>query len=267
MSLPDSEKSARHHTRLAPEYDACMAKHPGNAWVRAAFRQVVMENVAPGSLLLDFGCGTGVDSLWYAHRGYRVLAYDNAQGMMLELERKCSREICTGNIVPIHADYERFPEALQRHSRVQAVISNFAALNHIRDLGPLFAVFDAHLEPSGKVIASVLNPLFWRDIIHPWWWMPLVRGLGTGYISCVFEETSTFRHFIGPITKAAHPHFVKAGQAGLGTFLRYESGTHLWAEPRTLSEKLDVRFYRSVPLRYLGKFIFLILQRSGRQLP
>ncbi|HYR86742.1 MAG TPA: methyltransferase domain-containing protein [Terriglobia bacterium] len=263
---PDVEKNACCHTRLAPEYDACMAKHAGNAWVRGAFRHVVEQIVAPGSLLLDFGCGTGTDSLWYAQRGYRVLAYDNAPGMMAELERKCAQEIALGKVVPLYADYDHFRQVLQREPRPQAIVSNFAALNHLRELRPLFSVFAANLEPPGQVIANVLNPLFWQDLIHPWWWRPLLRGIQTGYISCVWEEVSTYRHFMGPISRAARPHFVKVGQAGLGTFLRYESGSYDWTEPRSLPERLDARFCRSFPLRHLGKFIFLIFRRAERDL-
>ncbi len=237
---PDVEKNACCHTRLAPEYDACMAKHAGNAWVRGAFRHVVEQIVAPGSLLLDFGCGTGTDSLWYAQRGYRVLAYDNAPGMMAELERKCAQEIALGKVVPLYADYDHFRQVLQREPRPQAIVSNFAALNHLRELRPLFSVFAANLEP--------------------------LRGIQTGYISCVWEEVSTYRHFMGPISRAARPHFVKVGQAGLGTFLRYESGSYDWTEPRSLPERLDARFCRSFPLRHLGKFIFLIFRRAERDL-
>jgi SAM-dependent methyltransferase len=249
VSLPDPEKNARFHSRIAPEYDARMAKDPGNVWIRRAFRQVVKETIAPGSLLLDFGSGTGEDSLWYAQQGYRVLAYDNASGMMAELERKCSREIVTGQIIPLYADYDRFPDVLQREERPQAVVSNFAALNHVRELQPLFSIFAAHLEPPGQIIASVLNPLFWQDLIHPWWWRPLARGIRTGHISCVWEEVSSYRHFMGPIARAARPHFVKIGQAGVGTFPRFE--------------KLDARFHRSFPFSYLGKFIFLIFQLNA----
>src|SRR5881396_1147715 len=205
MPLADSEKNARFHSRLATVYDTSMAQHPGNAWVRDAFRQVVVEAVSPGSLLLDFGCGTGTDSLWYAQQGYRVLAYDNAPGMMAELERKCAKEIAAGQVVPVYADYDHFPEVLQRQARPQAVVSNFAALNHIRELRPLFSVLAVHVQPPGHVIASVLNPLFWQDLIHPWWWRPLLRGIRIGYISCIWEEVTSYRHFMGPITRAAGP--------------------------------------------------------------
>jgi len=249
MSLPDPEKNARFHSRLAPEYDARMTKDPANAWIRTAFRQLVKETIAPGSLLLDFGCGTGEDSLWYAQQGYRVLAYDNAWGMMEELHRKCFREIAEGQIIPLHADYNRFPDLLQREQRPQAIVSNFAVLNHVRELRPLFSILAAHLEPPGPIIASVLNPLLWQDLIHPWWWRPLARGIRTGHISCVWEEVSSYRHFIRSIVRAAQPHFVKIGQAGVGTLPRFQ--------------RQDARFYRSFPLCYLGRFIFLMFQLSA----
>ena len=246
MSLPDPEKNARFHSRLAPEYDARMAKDPTNASIRHTFRQLVKETIAPGSLLLDFGSGTGDDSLWYAQQGYRVLAYDNASGMMAELARKCSREIAAGQIIPLHADYSRFPEVLQREQRPQAVVSNFAALNHVRELRPLFSIFAAHLDPPGQIVVSVLNPLFWQDMIHLWWWRRFPVGLRTGHISCIWEEVSSYRHFMRPIARAASPYFVKISQAGVGTFSGFD--------------RLDARFFRSFPIRYLGKFIFLIFQ-------
>src|SRR5262249_22130459 len=154
--------------------------------------------------------------------GYRVLAYDNASGMMSELKRKCARHIVAGRIVPLNADYDHFPEVLGQYDRPQAVVSNFGALNHLQDLGPLFTLMAAHLQPHGVVIANVLNPLFWQHIIHPWWWKSILRGAQTGYISCIWKEASIYRHFMGPIARAASPHFVKVGQAGLGTFLRFE---------------------------------------------
>src|SRR5438094_366385 len=105
-------------------YNALRSPHPiSSGFVSSNWSSPVV----PGSLLLDFGCGTGSDSLWYAEQGYRILAYDNAPGMMAELERKCSREIAAGRIVPLYAPYDRLAEVLQGQAHPQAVVSNFAA--------------------------------------------------------------------------------------------------------------------------------------------
>jgi SAM-dependent methyltransferase len=258
----DHEKNARFHTQLSPDYDASLAKHPGNAWVRAAFQQTVRDTVEPGCLLLDFGCGTGTDAQWYVQQGYRVLAYDNAPGMMAELERRCAKEIAAGLVVPICTTYDRFPEALERAPRPQAVVSNFAVLNHIQNLGPLFSMLAESMEPRSPMIFSVLNPFFWRDIADPWWWLPLAQSVRTGVVSCVWNEVSSYRHSMASIARATRPHFVKVGQAAVGTFLRYESDRCVWKEPLSLTERLDASLWRSFPVRYLGKFIFLIFQSN-----
>ena len=52
----------------------CWRARHSRVWYSGMFRS--------GSTLLDFGCGTGIDALEYAQKGYRVLAYDNSPGMV-----------------------------------------------------------------------------------------------------------------------------------------------------------------------------------------
>jgi SAM-dependent methyltransferase len=214
MPLSDSQKNASFHTRLAPDYDARMDRDPGNEGLRRGFHDLVRKHVSPGSLLLDFGSGTGTDSLWFAQQGYRVLAYDVAPGMMSELEKKCAREIAGGRIVPLYADFDQFAAALQKQDKADSVVSNFASLNHVRELAPVFDVFADCLRPGGTVIASVLNPFYWRNMLRPVFWRPLWRGVREGYVSFVTDERSCYRHLMRPLSRAASPHFVKVGHTG-----------------------------------------------------
>jgi ubiquinone/menaquinone biosynthesis C-methylase UbiE len=68
----DSVQNAAFHDRLAPQYDAHLASSAYNTLAREAFVELVSRYVCPGSELLDFGCGTGIDALQYARKGYRV---------------------------------------------------------------------------------------------------------------------------------------------------------------------------------------------------
>lgn len=261
MQLSDADKNARFHDQIAPKYDMLMARHTGNAWVRGAFRQLVRETVPTGAHILDFGCGTGTDSLWYAQHNYRVLAYDNSAAMVEELRRKCAAEIAADRVRPFSTDYAPFPNALRSHPELDAVASDFAVLNHIQVLPPLFEVFARQMTPSGVVVASVLNPFFWQDIIHSQWWRPCLRGLRTGYVSCVGDYVSHYRHLVSRIARAARPHFRLIRQASVGAFLRYDIGEHIWGEPRSLAEKIEARGWGAFPVRHLGKYLFLVFQR------
>jgi ubiquinone/menaquinone biosynthesis C-methylase UbiE len=78
------EQNAAVHNELAADYDARLSGNPHNALARRAFVELVARHVPTGSTLLDFGCGTGLDALDHAHSGYRVLAYDNSPGMLVQ---------------------------------------------------------------------------------------------------------------------------------------------------------------------------------------
>lgn len=265
ITLPErcsvSEQSAQFHNRIAADYDSLMEREPGNAWVRGAFRQLVCDTVAPGSLVLDFGCGTGLDTLWYALQGYLVLAYDNSPGMVAQLEQKGRAEMETGKVRAFTCPYDRLEEKLEAGPRPHAVVSNFAVLNHLPELHPFFEMLSYRTARPGWVILSVLNPLFWQEVVRPKWWGPCLQGVQAGRITCPGEEVTHYRHYISHIVKAAQPWFVKTEQAGVGTFLRYEAGPYDWKEPRTLAERTDRRLWKSFPARNLGKFTFLVFRR------
>ncbi len=196
---------------VASEYDELTSFVPPDIWVRAAFRSLVLETAVPGSLLLDFGCGTGTDALWYVEQGYRVIAYDNSAKMIERLRVKCATQIARNEIIPYYAEYDAF---LKRDfsPRPEAIVSNFAVLSVISGLPELFKGLAGKLVPHGHVMASVLNPLFWQDTLHKWWWRAWARSLGQGNdsgggeqahnLSLFFEEphfrcSSLLRHY-GP---------------------------------------------------------------------
>ncbi len=60
-----------------------------------------LQHLPPGALILDAGCGSGRDSLYFLNRGYRVVAFDGSS----ELARKSSE--LTGLQVE-HCTFEEF---------------------------------------------------------------------------------------------------------------------------------------------------------------
>ena len=172
MSRTQTDPSVLHYNSIASQYDQMLTSIPGDRWVRQAFQSFVTQHVPPGKLLLDFGCGTGTDALSYIERGYRVIGYDNSPGMLGELRHKCAAKIARGQIMCYSTPYRKFlsnaPDT--GDPAPDAVTANFAVLNLIDELAPLFDAFAKMLATQGQVIVSVLNPFFWKEMIHLAWW-------------------------------------------------------------------------------------------------
>src|SRR6185436_419805 len=75
-------------TRQAEVFDVIDRANPLITWVRERVQREVLRRVGPGMELLDINAGSGIDSLFFAERAIRVLATDNAPGMVAQLREK-----------------------------------------------------------------------------------------------------------------------------------------------------------------------------------
>ena len=263
---PDFARNAAFFNELAPQYDSHLTNGAYNVLARAAFVDLVARHVSPGSTLLDFGCGTGLDALNYAQKGYRVLAYDNSPGMVAQLEARCKAEIASGQVTAWSMDYPSFLDHLPQLPAASAVVSNFAVLNSIRELEPLFETFARHLAPPGWIIVSILNPLHWLKLKTPRWWL---KGLRDGDGSPVYtaQPYVTYLHFVPAVLRAAHG-FQFVGRANSGTLVRYDAITpgsesrSWWGETDSNRKRLERVLWHTPAHKLLGHFVFLVLRRD-----
>jgi SAM-dependent methyltransferase len=204
--VADELRTASYYDAAAAEYDVQVDGSAVNRAFRDAFRARVALLAGANGTILDFGAGTGTDASWYAERGHRVVAYDRSAGMMAALERRCADAIARGAIVPVLGDVAQLERALGAFAPVDVVAANFAVLNHVRDLGPLFASLGASLRPDGTLVASLLNPIHRADLRRPGWWRVLAQSLWTGRIT-VGGAVTTHRHFAWSVRRMAQPVF------------------------------------------------------------
>jgi SAM-dependent methyltransferase len=198
-------RTVAHYDQTAALYDEHVDGIPSNRAVREAFRTRVSMLAGRDGLILDFGCGTGIDAAWYAARGHRVVAYDVSSGMMDLLRRRCEREIAEGRIIPITGNGKTLESALRHLGPVSTIAANFGVLNHVRDLGPLLRLLASSLKPGGSLVASLLSPWYASDMRQRWWWRGLVRSMRTGAIT-MHGDVTTHRHFPRTVRRAARPH-------------------------------------------------------------
>jgi SAM-dependent methyltransferase len=262
----DFVRNAAFHDELASTYDAHLAGNTDNALARAAFVDLVGRYVIPGSDLLDFGCGTGLDAALYAQKGYRVHAYDNSPGMIAQLERRCAREIAAGRITPWSEPYPSFLSNFPRGAAPSAVAADFAVLNSIGELEPLFDCFAHHLASPAWLILSLLNPLHWLKLKSPRWWLKALwdRDGSPVYATSPF---ATYMHFEPALLRSAR-RFRLVGRANSGSVVRYDSPLakpprSWWGEADSKRTALERMVWRTPAHRVLGHFVFLVLRRDN----
>jgi SAM-dependent methyltransferase len=257
----DPRRSAAYYDRLAPEYDHQLSR-PGDVWVRGAFQEFVRARLPLGARLLDFGCGTGIDAAWYAAQGYRVLAFDNSEGMIARLRETCAAAIERQQIEPWLGSYESFEAGLGSHGPIEAVAANFAVVNLLPALGPWFAALARWLAPGSGLFLSALNPLSLSEISRPRGFLKVLRYTFGDGVPFPDAESPHFRYWPSAITRAA-ADFQLVSLAGPASLIRYDRGPRDWRHPASLGERLEQQIYRRALWCHLGRFTFLELRRCG----
>lgn len=109
-----------------------------------ATKQLVLQNVPLGQSILEIGCGRGVDSIWLAEQGYRVVACDVSAAAVRQAKAK-AREGA------VHSDFH-----------VADVLRDHASLPHcevVFERGVLHTfITDEGRALFARTIADLLKP-------------------------------------------------------------------------------------------------------------
>jgi malonyl-CoA O-methyltransferase len=105
----------------------------------------------PAARILELGCGTGKNTAFLAQLGGRVLALDFAEGMI----RQAQARVPAAHVGFAVADLTRpWPVAA---GTVDLAVCNLV-LEHIADLGFIFAEAARCLAPGGRLFVAELHP-------------------------------------------------------------------------------------------------------------
>lgn len=175
-------------------YVEAMNRDPVDAEYRRAFLSLALTLAPPRGSVFDFGSGPGIDARHYAEAGLRVEAYDIDAVMCEYFARHCAAEIAAGTVRLHTGAYEDFLHSPRTQGGIDLIVANFAPINLVADLPPLFAKFAAMSKPGGKLLLSVLNPFFHGLLGSPRWLARLPRLLWHG-------KYTTKLHGIIPVTR------------------------------------------------------------------
>jgi SAM-dependent methyltransferase len=191
-------------------YVEAMNRDPTDREYRRAFQALALTLVAPRGRVFDFGSGPGDDARHYAAAGFCVGAYDVNAVMCEYFVTHCAAELAAGSILLNSGSYADFlrSQRLAGGTHVDLIVANFAPLNLVDDLAPLFAKFAAMLSPQGRVLVSVLNPFFRGLRKSRRWWAALPRLLWHGrYTTQLHGVIPVTRWIPGRMALEASPHF------------------------------------------------------------
>jgi ubiquinone/menaquinone biosynthesis C-methylase UbiE len=104
-----------------------------------------------GLAVLDLGCGTGRHALWLAAAGARVTAVDFSEGMLSEARRKPGASAVRFLVHDLHESLPFEGAAFDR------IVSGLV-LEHLSDLGSVFAEARRVLKPGGRAVVSAMHP-------------------------------------------------------------------------------------------------------------
>jgi len=115
--------------------------------------------LAPGSSIIDIGCGTGRHSIELAKRGYRMTGVELSSGMLAEAGR--SAEKAEVEVEWLHADATRFASEKVFDAAICLCEGAFGLLGRDGDpIGHSLAILrniSAVLKPHAKAVFTVVN--------------------------------------------------------------------------------------------------------------
>ena len=255
-------------SRQAPIFDAIDEGNPIIARMRHIVRWEMIPHIErTGYELLELNAGTGIDSLWFAKGGTRVLATDAAPGMVAQLKAKQA----ANPDLPLEVMKCSFLE-LDRlgDRRFDHVFSNFGGLNCTAQLDQVLQGVDRVLRPGGTC-ALVLMPRF-----SPWETFAILKGhfrlalrrWRTGGTAAQVETVSFPCFYYSP--RFVHKHLGKGyeviSQRALSYFVpppHMERFPSRWPRLYYLLHELEEATAHRWPFRNGGDHFLIILRKRS----
>jgi len=153
---------------VAPSYDAIEAANPILHWMRKRVQRAALNAFPRNARLLEVGCGTGTDALFFAQHGRHVVAIDPSEGMLAVAAEKLAMSSFSGSVEFIQDDAESMDEFSARYGAAgfDGIFSNFGALNCIEDLRRFAQSAGRLLRPEGRMMLNIMPPLCPWEIFY-----------------------------------------------------------------------------------------------------
>jgi ubiquinone/menaquinone biosynthesis C-methylase UbiE len=150
---------------IAGDYDADFTHSPVGSALRAIVRRRFETAFAGARRILDLGSGTGEDAISLASSGRHVLAIDASAGMVRAAQEKANRQ-GFGSHIEFRCLRVEILGSSDTGEPFDGVLSNFGALNCVKDLPATTAAVARKLAPGARLVWVLLG----RHVPWEWGW-------------------------------------------------------------------------------------------------
>ena len=148
---------------VAADYDGPRGNNIAIQDMRAEMWRWLEASFAPGSRLIDLGCGTGLDAVHLAGQGHQVTATDWSPGMVARTRERAEQ---AGLSVDTHALGAHELQRLPGEGQFDGAYSNLGPLNCVPDLTAVAAECARLIRPGGRLVFTVIGRWCPWEIAH-----------------------------------------------------------------------------------------------------
>jgi SAM-dependent methyltransferase len=148
---------------VAADYDGPRGNNELIQRMRLTLWDTVHSQLPGGARLLDLGCGTGIDALEFAKRGFHVVATDWSPQMVERTRARVEAAALGSRVTATHLGIQQLD---QLGGEFDGIYSNFGPLNCAPDLGAVAAECARLLRPGGRLVFSVMGRICPWELGH-----------------------------------------------------------------------------------------------------
>jgi ubiquinone/menaquinone biosynthesis C-methylase UbiE len=141
---------------VAADYDGPRGNNTLIQDMRSEMWRILDATFAPGSRLIDLGCGTGLDAVRMARAGHRITATDWSQGMVERTRERAARADVATRVEPMAVGAHELSR-VDGAGEFDGAYSNLGPLNCVPDLAEMAAQCARLLKPRAALVFSVIG--------------------------------------------------------------------------------------------------------------
>lgn len=255
-------------SKQADEYDRLDKESGVMKWYRNRIRNFIIEKYPSDTKILEINCGSGLDAVYFAQKGFEIVASDISTGMIASLNLKINNLGLQNKIKTLESDFNALPTLLQ-NQKFDIIFSNFGGLNCIENPENLLNQFQNLLNENGKMIFVIMPP------VCPWEILYLLK-LKFRFATRRWSKKGTLAHLNGHYFKVYYPNICKLVN-NLKTYFSIETIFSLgYFVPPPTKENFDIskplvfkflvwlekKLSSHPPFKYWGDYVLIEIKKA-----